>query len=204
MAAIASRRRSCPTPCGHVPLHPQPARCGGAAGAARIEVSHETIRCQTLKSWPLIAKKLHNRWPRPTSRWHIDEVQRRRNKKAALRLIRKLMNITGVQPETITTDKLGSYGAALRDLKVSHRLRCSGRRPTTGLRTATCPSDGESGRCRSSRAAAQPSAPCPPSSSPYLRYLAHLISRRGFRIPRADGHMPCGGLHSPEFMPYVK
>ena len=47
-------------------------------------------------------------------------VQRRRNKKAALRLICKLMKNTGVRPETITTDKLASYGAALRDLKLGH------------------------------------------------------------------------------------
>ena len=55
-------------------------------------------------------------------------VQRRRNKKAALRLICKLMKNTGVRPETITTDKLASYRAALRDLKLGHRHRCSGRR----------------------------------------------------------------------------
>ncbi|MHB8285428.1 MAG: DDE-type integrase/transposase/recombinase [Caulobacteraceae bacterium] len=55
-------------------------------------------------------------------------IQRRRNKKAALRLLRKLVKNTGVEPETITTDKLTSYGAALRELGLSERHRCSGLR----------------------------------------------------------------------------
>ena len=49
-------------------------------------------------------------------------VQRRRNKKAALRLICKLMKNTRVQPETITTDKLASHGAALRE-RINTALR---------------------------------------------------------------------------------
>ena len=41
-------------------------------------------------------------------------VQRRRNTKAATRLLRKLLRNQGVKPERIVTDKLGSYGAALK------------------------------------------------------------------------------------------
>ena len=37
-------------------------------------------------------------------------VQRRRNKKAALRLLRKLLRNQGIHLETIVTDKLASYG----------------------------------------------------------------------------------------------
>jgi putative transposase len=43
-------------------------------------------------------------------------VQRRRDKSAALRLLRKLLKREGFAPRTIVTDKLRSYGAALRDL----------------------------------------------------------------------------------------
>lgn len=43
-------------------------------------------------------------------------VQSRRNKKAAPRPLRKLMKNSGVWPATITTDKLASYGAAIRKL----------------------------------------------------------------------------------------
>ena len=107
-----------------------------------IEVSYETIRCWTLKFGPLIAANLRRRRCAPTGRWHLDEmyvrvggqklwlwravddegevldvlVQKRRNKHAALKLLRKLLKNQGIHPETITTDKLASYGAAAREL----------------------------------------------------------------------------------------
>ena len=43
-------------------------------------------------------------------------VQKRRNKHAALKLLRKSLKNQDVHPETITTDKLASYGAAVREL----------------------------------------------------------------------------------------
>jgi transposase-like protein len=48
-------------------------------------------------------------------------VQRRRDKAAALRLLRKLLLKHGFVPTVIVTDKLGSYGAALRDFGFSGR-----------------------------------------------------------------------------------
>ena len=49
-------------------------------------------------------------------------VQSRRDKAAAVRLLRKLIRKQGgFAPETITTDKLGSYGAAIRQLRLSAR-----------------------------------------------------------------------------------
>ena len=44
-------------------------------------------------------------------------LQKRRNKRAALKLLRKLLKSTGLHPETITTDRLASYRAAMRDLE---------------------------------------------------------------------------------------
>jgi transposase-like protein len=46
-------------------------------------------------------------------------VQRRRDKRAALRLMRKLLRKQGFAPKLLITDKLGSYGAALRHLGLS-------------------------------------------------------------------------------------
>ena len=43
-------------------------------------------------------------------------VQQRRNKAAALKLVRRLLRNQGIHPETIATDKLASYGAAVREL----------------------------------------------------------------------------------------
>jgi transposase-like protein len=48
-------------------------------------------------------------------------VQRRRDKRAALRLMRKLLKKQGFTPKLLTTDKLGSYGAAFRHLRLTCR-----------------------------------------------------------------------------------
>jgi putative transposase len=41
-----------------------------------LEISHETVRRWVLKFGPLIARKLRQRGPRPSDRWHLDEVVR--------------------------------------------------------------------------------------------------------------------------------
>jgi putative transposase len=48
-------------------------------------------------------------------------VQRRRDKCAALRLMRKLLRKQGFAPKLLTTDKLASYGAAFRQLRLAGR-----------------------------------------------------------------------------------
>jgi putative transposase len=48
-------------------------------------------------------------------------VQRRRDKWAAVRLMRKLLKKQGVTPKLLTTDKLGSYGSAFRHLHLTCR-----------------------------------------------------------------------------------
>ena len=119
-----------------------------------IEVSYETIRCWTLKFGPQIAANLRRRRCSPTGRWHLDEmyvriggqkmwlwravddegeildvlVQKRRNKHAPLKLLRKLLKNQGFHPETITTDKLASYGAAVRELGLTGVHRPGGMR----------------------------------------------------------------------------
>jgi putative transposase len=112
-----------------------------------LDVSYETVRRWVLKFGPLIARNLRQRRPRPSNRWHLDEmvvriagqrmylwravdhegevldmlVQRRRDKRAALRLMRKLLRKLGFAPKLLTTDKLGSYGAAFRHLRLTCR-----------------------------------------------------------------------------------
>ena len=119
-----------------------------------IEASYETVRCWTLKFGRLFAQNLRRSRPKPTGHWHLDEmvvkicgkrmwlwravddegevldclVQKRRNTKAAVRLLRKLLKHSGVHPETIVTDKLASYGAAVRELGCQDRHR-PGRMP---------------------------------------------------------------------------
>jgi len=108
-----------------------------------LDVSYETVRRWVLKFRPLIARKLRQGRPRPSARWHLDEmvvriagkrmylrravdnegevldmlVQRRRDTQAALRLMRKLLKKQGFAPKLLVTDKLGSYGSAFRQLR---------------------------------------------------------------------------------------
>ena len=49
-------------------------------------------------------------------------IQRRRNKAAAGKLIRKLLRKQGFTPTCVTTDKLRSYGAAFQEIGLSDRL----------------------------------------------------------------------------------
>jgi putative transposase len=107
-----------------------------------VDVSYETIRRWCVKFGPLIAHVLQRRLPRPGDVWHLDEVvvkiagrsywlwravdqhgfvleeilQSRRDKRAAKRLLVKLMKRWGFVPKRIITDKLRSYGAAKREV----------------------------------------------------------------------------------------
>lgn len=119
-----------------------------------IEASRKAVRCWVNKFGPLIAAILRRRRSPPTGRWHLDEmvvriggqrmylwravddegevldilVQKRRNKAAALKLLRKLLRNPAVHPETVTTDKLTSYGAAAKVLGLTDRHRPGGMR----------------------------------------------------------------------------
>ena len=112
-----------------------------------IDVSYETVRRWALKFGTIIARKLRRGRPRPDGRWHLDEVfvsvngkqlyvwravdsegevldilvQPRRDRQAAFKLMRKLLKKQGITPATIVTDKLRSYGSALRELGVAWR-----------------------------------------------------------------------------------
>jgi putative transposase len=112
-----------------------------------LDISYETIRRWVRKFGSVIARRLRQRRPRPSDRWHLDEmvvriagrrmylwravdhegeildvlVQPRRDRRAALKLMRKLLRKQGFAPRLVVTDKLRSYGAAFRDLHLSCR-----------------------------------------------------------------------------------
>lgn len=114
-----------------------------------IDVSYETIRRWVTKFGPSIARGLRRRQPKSGDIWHLDEVvvkikgrkfwlwravdqngivldeilQSRRDKKAAKRLLYRLMKKKGRTPKRFITDKLRSYGAAKREIApgVEHR-----------------------------------------------------------------------------------
>ena len=115
-----------------------------------VDVSHETVRYWWSRFGPIFAAEIRrrrvegirsSRW-----RWHLDEIivkingERRylwravdhegevlesfvtktRDKKAALKFLRKAMRRHG-RPEVIVTDKLRSYGAALKEIGATAR-----------------------------------------------------------------------------------
>ena len=112
-----------------------------------IGVSYETVRRWVNHFGPLIAADLRKRRPKPHTTWHLDEVylkidgrmlylwravdaegevldvlvQSKRNKHAALKLMRKLLKKYAFVPERLVTDDLRSYGAAVRDLRIESR-----------------------------------------------------------------------------------
>src|SRR3981081_3803140 len=110
-----------------------------------LDISYESVRSWVLKFGQAIARALRRCRPRPSDRGPLDEmvvrtatrpmylwravdhegevleilVQRRRDKRAAIRLMRKLLRKQGFAPKQVTTDKLRSYGAAFRHLGLS-------------------------------------------------------------------------------------
>jgi transposase-like protein len=112
-----------------------------------LDVSYETVRRWVRKFGVLFAQGLRKRRPRTSSQWHLDEmvvviggkrhflwravdcegevldllVQRRRDKSAAVRFLRKVLKKQGYTPEVIVTDRLRSYGAAKAQIGLSAR-----------------------------------------------------------------------------------
>ena len=152
-----------------------------------IETSYESIRRWVAKLGPQVAAELRRREAKSGRMWHMDEMvvriggkqhwlwragdehgvtldvllQERRDTDAAEHFFRTLLAHTGSAPERITTDKLGSYAAALRrlpeldgveHLQVRSSMRCNNRveqahQPTrigsAGLGRFRCPTSAQ-------------------------------------------------------------
>ncbi len=122
-----------------------------------IDICHETIRLWWNKFGPFMAAQIRKKrfsYPKQYSpwRWHIDEVfvkingktyylwravdhegevldavvTKKRYKKAALKVLKHLMKRYG-RPHSIVTDKLGSYGAAMREIGCQSLQKTGGR-----------------------------------------------------------------------------
>ena len=118
-----------------------------------IDISHETVRFWWNRFGPLFASEICRRRVRQRSyslwRWHVEEVfvringvqhylwravdhegevievfaSKRRNRKAALNFLRCAMK-RYFSPNIIVTDRLASYGAALKVPRIKMRQRC--------------------------------------------------------------------------------
>src|SRR4051794_33161592 len=178
-----------------------------------ISVAYESVRRWVLKFGPDFARNLRRLRPRPTSTWHLDEmvvsiqgrhmylwravdaegevldllVQPRRDKAAALKLLRKLIKKQGTAPAVLVTDKLHSYAAARRELGLSARHE-QGLRKNNRAENSHQPvrrrerkmqgfaSPGSAQRFLSLHAAVQNT----------FYFQRHLISRRTLRLFRAE------------------
>jgi putative transposase len=110
-----------------------------------VVVGYETARAWVARFGPASARGLRARRGGSNGRWHPDGmlitvggrrmylwravhgegevldvlVQPRRDKAAALRLLRRLLMRHGAAPEALVTDRFGSYAAAARELGLS-------------------------------------------------------------------------------------
>ena len=181
-----------------------------------IMVSHETVRRWVNHFGPAIAADLRKRRPKPHTIWHLDEVylriggrlvylwravdaegevldvllQTKRNKRAALKLMRKLLKKTGsfrrrwsrtnwhhtAPPPGILGWQTGTNAAA---------------RATTGRRIRISPPGGGSARCNASKAWAQPKdfspfmlPPATPSTSNATSFRLKRTAPSGLRLWR--------------------
>jgi transposase-like protein len=176
-----------------------------------LDVSYETVRRWVLKFGPLFARELRRGRPRPTSTWHLDEmavviagrqfwlwravddegevldllVQRRRDKAAAVKLMRKLLKKQGFAPDVLVTDRLRSYGAAKAEIGLSVATSGACAR-TIGPSTRINRLDDASGRCSVSNRPDQPNDSClftPPSKT---RSTSNAISHPAARSASSE------------------
>ena len=146
-----------------------------------IMVSYETVRRWVNHFGPMIAANLRKRRPKSHTIWHLDEVylkiagrmvylwravdaegevldvlvQSRRNKRAALKLMRKLLKKYGFVPDKLVTDDLRSYAAAASILKSQNDMSVVDG-ATIEQRIRINQPDDENTRCRVSSVRGQP------------------------------------------------
>ena len=158
-----------------------------------VAVSYETVRRWVNHFGPMVAADLRKRRLKPHTTWHLDEVylkidgrmvylwravdaegevldvlvQSKRNRHAALKLMRKLLRKYAFVPERLVTDDLRSYSAAVHVLGIQRR-HVRGRWKNNRAENSHQQRGGGSARCSGSRARVQPRNSCqrvPPSTT---------------------------------------
>ena len=176
-----------------------------------LDVSYETVRRWVLKLGPLFARELRRQRPRPRSTWHLDEmavviagrqfwlwravddegevldllVQRRRDKAAAVKLMRKLLKKQGFTPDVLVTDRLRSYGAAKAEIGLSARHE-QGLRRKNRAENRINRLDDASARCSVSNRPDQPNDSCPFTPPSKTRSTSNAISHPAARSASSE------------------
>lgn len=187
-----------------------------------VTVSYETIRAWVGKFGAQIAKRVRAARRQPTDKWHLDEVvitirgkkhwlwravdsngemldilvQTRRNARAAKRFISRLIARWGM-PRVIITDKLRSYGAALRKLglSVDHRAHKGLNNRIEGSHRPTRKREKIQGRFKSARQA-QRFLAVHDETANLFRPRRHTMTATTFRQKRADAFCEWAGCAS--------
>lgn len=178
-----------------------------------IEVSYETVRCWANKFGSAIAANIRRKRGKADTVWHLDEmvvringkrmimwravdkegevldmlVQKRRNKAAALKLLRKLLKNQGYVPDQIVTDGLLSYSAALRDLGGLSRHRPGRLRENNRVENSHLPVRRRERKMQRFKSRGQAQRFVATHSAIYNTFniQRHLISRKTMRIFRS-------------------
>lgn len=187
-----------------------------------VTVSYETIRAWVGKFGAQIAQRIRAARRQPTDKWHLDEVvitirgkkhwlwravdsngeildilvQTRRNARAAKRFISRLIARWGM-PRVIITDKLRSYGAALRKLglTVVHRAHEGLNNRIEGSHRPTRKREKIQGRFKSARQA-QRFLAVHDETANLFRPRRHTMNATTYRRKRADAFRQWAGCAS--------
>ena len=184
-----------------------------------VAVSCETVRRWVNDFGPMIAADLRKRRQKPHTTWHLDEVylkiggrmvylwravdaegevldvlvQSKRNKHAALKLMRKLLRKYAFVPERLVTDDLRDHTAPPSMFLGSNAGMNAGDGKTIERRIRINQRGGGSARCSGSRARVRPRNSCqrmPPSTTSNVqRPTSSHLSQNAPRASRCgDGH----------------
>jgi putative transposase len=174
-----------------------------------LDISYETVRCWVLKFGPVIARRLRRH--RPSNRWHLDEmvvriggkrvylwraidhegevldmlVQSRRDSRAALRLMRKLLKKQAFAPKLLVTDKLRSYAFRRLGLSCLHQLGLRQNNRAENSHQAVRRRERKMQRFKSARSA-QRFLSMHAAIHNTFNLQRHLVSRATLRIFRAE------------------
>src|SRR5687767_1041671 len=184
-----------------------------------LDISYETVRRWVLKFGTVFARRLRARRPRPSSQWHLDEmiavidgrriylwravddegevldilVQKKRDKAAAVKLMRKLLKKQGFAPSVLVTDKLRSYSAAKAKIGLSAHHE-QGLRKNNRAENSHQPIRRRERKLQRFKSPGSAQRFLSAHSAVYNTFniQRHLISRRTLRVFRADAHEAVG------------
>ena len=164
-----------------------------------IVVTYETVRCWANKFDPAVAANIRHKRGRADCVWHLDKmvvringvrmlrwravdkegevlVQKRRHKAATLKLLGKLLMNQGAVPESIVTDGLKSYPAAMKIRVVPTGINPVDYPTTIERRIHTFPFGDESEKCSASSHRAKLSVSFQPTQRSTIPSIPNVTS----------------------------